>query len=62
LQLLNIGYKNLSSSGTNYYINRSDANVGDIIDFNTSSTTITRVIIIATYKDNSKKVLFNQEV
>jgi flagellin-like protein len=62
LQLLNISYKNLSSSGANYYVNRSYANVGDNVDFNTSNLTATRVIITATYKDNSKKVLFNQEV
>ena len=40
----------------------SNANVGDIIEFDTNNITTKRVIITATYKDNSKKVLFSQEV
>jgi flagellin-like protein len=62
LQLLNISYKNVSSSGTTNYTNITNANVGDNVDFNTSNLSTTRLIITATYKDNSKKVLFNQEV
>jgi flagellin-like protein len=62
LQNLTISYKNLSSPGTTNYTYKQNANVGDIVEFNSSNTTITRVIITATYKDNSKKVLFSQEV
>jgi flagellin-like protein len=40
----------------------SNANVGDIVEFDTNNITTKRVIITATYKDNSKKVLFSQEV
>jgi flagellin-like protein len=62
LQLLNISYKNVSSPGIINFNNITNANVGDIVDFNTTNLTTTRLIITATYKDNSKKVLFNQEV
>lgn len=61
LQLLNISYRNVTAGKTDY-TNITNANVGDIVDFNTSNLSTTRVIITATYKDNSKKVLFNQEV
>lgn len=40
----------------------ANANVGDIIEVDTKNITTKRVIITATYKDNSKKVLFSQEV
>ena len=40
----------------------SNANVGDIIEFDTNNITTKRVIITATYKDSSKRVLFSQEV
>jgi flagellin-like protein len=62
MQLLNISYKNVSKPGTTNYANITNANVGDIVDFNTSNLTTTSVIITATYKDNSKKVLFNHVV
>jgi flagellin-like protein len=62
MQLLNISYKNVSRPGTTNYANITNANVGDIVDFNTSNLTATSVIITATYKDNSKKVLFNNVV
>jgi flagellin-like protein len=61
LQKLNISYRNVTAGNTDY-TNITNANVGDIVDFNTSNLSTTRVIITATYKDNSKKVLFNQEV
>ena len=63
LQLLNISY--LYWNGTSFNPNStniSNANVGSFTEFNTNNGTSKRVIITATYKDGSKKVLFNQEV
>jgi flagellin-like protein len=63
LPLLNISYQKWSGSSFNTNsTNITNANVGDIKEFNTSSATSMRLIITATYKDNSKKVLFSQEV
>jgi len=69
LPSLNISYYYWNTTPTIpvFQLNTSDAykvnaNVGDIIEFNTSNITAKRVIITATYKDNSKKVLFSQEV
>jgi len=65
LPLINISYQNYSGSGSSYYTNSTNitnANVGDIVEFNTNNLTTKRLIIAATYKDNSKKVLFSQEV
>jgi flagellin-like protein len=65
LTSLNINYyywnTTLSTFKTNS-TNMSNANVGDYIEFDTNNITSKRVIITATYKDNSKKVLFSQEV
>ncbi|MCX9085096.1 MAG: type IV pilin N-terminal domain-containing protein [Candidatus Methanoperedens sp.] len=58
---LNISYRNLTS-GNYDYVTITNADVGDFEDFNTSSTTLTRVMVSATYKDNSKKVLYSQDV
>jgi hypothetical protein len=63
LPLLNINYQNWSgSSFTTNITNMTEANVGNIIEIETNNSTQKRVIITATYKDNSKKVLFTQEV
>jgi flagellin-like protein len=63
LPLLNISYQNWSGSTFNTNsTNITNANVGDIIEVDTKNITTKRLIITATYKDNSKKVLFSQEV
>jgi archaeal type IV pilus assembly protein PilA len=63
LPLLNISYQNWSISGFKPdSTNITNANVGDLKEFNTNDATLKRVIITASYKDNSKKVLFSQEV
>ena len=63
LPFINITYQYWASTSfqTNT-TNITNANVGDIIEFNTNNITTKRLIISATYKDNSKKVLFSQEV
>ena len=67
LPSLNISYyywntTNSPAAFTSNSTYMSNANVGDIIEFDTNNITTKRVIITATYKDNSKKVLFSQEV
>jgi flagellin-like protein len=68
LPSLNISYSywNTTSSPGSFTPNSTyiqNANVGNIVEFDTNNaTTLKRVIITATYKDNSKKVLFSQEV
>ena len=63
LPSLNINYQNWSGSSFNTNItNMTNANVGNIIEIETNNFTQKRVIVSATYKDNSKKVLFSQEV
>jgi len=63
LQLLNISYQYWN--GTSFNPNSTsitNANVGSFTEFDTNNATSKRVIITATYKDGSKKVLFNQDV
>ena len=61
--LLDINYQNWSGTSFNTNItNMTNANVGNIIEIETNNFTQKRVIVSATYKDNSKKVLFSQEV
>jgi FlaG/FlaF family flagellin (archaellin) len=63
LQLLNISYQYWNgTSFTPNSTNITNANVGSITEFNTNNATSKRVIITATYKDGSKKVLFSDEV
>jgi len=63
LPLLNINYQNWSGSSFNSNsTNITNANGGSIIEFDTNNVTSKRVIITATYRDGSKKVLFNEEV
>jgi FlaG/FlaF family flagellin (archaellin) len=63
LQLLNISYQYWNGTSFNpKSTNISNANVGSFTEFDTNNATSKRVIITATYKDGSKKVLFNQEV
>jgi len=64
LPSINISYyywNNASFTPNSTFI--PNANVGSIVEFDTNNATaLKRVIITATYKDNSKKVLFSQEV
>ncbi len=63
IPLLNISYQNWSDGARVNYTNITYANVGDNVEFNTSSSTsISRIIITATYKDGSKKVLYNSQI
>lgn len=66
LTSINISYSywnNTSLSFTPDSRSIPNANVGSIEEFDTNNaTTLKRVIITATFKDNSKKVLFSQEV
>lgn len=41
---------------------KANLNVGDLIEIDTNNPSPKRIIITATYKDNSKKVLYSQEV
>jgi flagellin-like protein len=68
LQSLNISYSywNTTLSGNYSFTPKStsipNANVGSIIEIDTNNFTSKRLIVSATYKDNSKKVLFAEEV
>ena len=62
MQELNISYLNSTNQNAYSYNSIPSADVGSFADFNTSSTNTTRLIITAKYKDNSKKVLYNQLV
>jgi len=63
LQLLNISYQYWNgTSFTPNSTNITHANVGSITEFDTNNATSKRVLITATYKDGSKKVLLNEEV
>ncbi len=63
IPLLNISYQNWSDGARVNYTNITYANVGDNIDFNTSSSNNpSKIIITATYKDGSKKVLYNRQI
>ena len=58
---LNISY--LASNGTRQYAPElADANVGQSREFNTTSEVLTQVIVTATFKDGSQKVLFSRQV
>ncbi len=59
---INISYYNLS--GVNYnlnYTNMAYADVGASTSINTNSSVIKKVIVTATYKDNTQKVIYNRE-
>ncbi len=60
---LNISYYNYSAD--TFFLNytsMTDADVGDSKVIGTSSSTIKQMVITATYKDSSKKVLFSREI
>jgi len=60
---INFSYKKLDN-GTFYtnYTNLTPADVGNSIDINTNSSEIKLLVITATFKDSSKKVLYSREV
>lgn len=55
---INITYNN----GTTQYSTITDANVGDTRTVDTDNTATQQIIITATFKDASKKVLYSREV
>ena len=63
LQLLDISYQYWNGTSFNpNSTNITNADVGNIIEFDTNNASSKRVIITATYKDGSKKVLFSTTV
>ena len=65
LPFLNVSYQywdGINSTFQTKSYSQGNVNVGDLIDIDTNSPVPKRVIIIATYKDNSKKVLYSQDV
>ncbi len=63
IPLLNISYQNFS--GTQFFgnsTNITNADVGNTITINTYSTSTNQLIIVATFKDGSKKVLYSREI
>ncbi len=62
ISLINISYYNYSATpvGTQF-AKINNANVGDSVSFNTGSASLQQIIVTATYKDASKKVLYSRE-
>lgn len=58
ISLINISY---NDAGAPSYTNLTNANVGDSISFDTNSSSLQQIIVTATYKDASKKVLYSRE-
>ncbi len=58
---INISYYNYSVPASQS-VNLTNANAGDSMSFNTGSANIQQIIITATYRDSSKKVLFSREI
>lgn len=50
-----------NSSGDKNYINMSSVNVGDSGRMETYDTTIRQLVVLATFKDGSSKVLYSRE-
>ena len=48
-----------NTNSTDAYI--ANADVGKTLDINTNSTTLKQFVVIATFKDGSKKVLYSRE-
>ncbi len=65
LPSLNVSYQYWDSTNSTFVTkndSKTNVNVGDPFEINTNSQTSKRMIITATYKDNSKKVLYSQEI
>lgn len=65
LPSLNVTYQYWNTYISGYEtksFSKDNVNIGDPIDIDTNNHIAKRVIITATYKDNSKRVLFSQEV
>ncbi len=60
ISLINISYYNYSVSNA-AAVNITNANVGNSVTFNTGSASLQQIIVTATYKDASKKVLYSRE-
>jgi hypothetical protein len=60
LPAINITYTN--SSGTQLLSNMSSADVGDSTTLNTGEAGPNQLIVKATYKDGSKKVLYSRSI
>lgn len=60
ISLINVSYYNYSVSNA-AAANITNANVGDSLSINTGSATLQQIIVTATYKDSSKKVLYSRE-
>lgn len=64
LPFLNVTYQYWDEKASVFLtktISIATVNVGEPIDFNTNSAVPKRLIILAIYKDNSKKVLYSQD-
>jgi len=64
LPLLNVTYQYWDEKASVFLtktISMANVNVGEPIDFNTNSAVSKRLIILAIYKDNSKKVLYSHD-
>ena len=63
IPFINFSYKKLDN-GTYYtnYSNMTSVDVGNSIDLNTNSSEIKLLVITATFKDSSKKVLYSRDV
>ncbi len=58
---INISYYNYSGTPGTQYAIMIDAIVGDSKSFMTGSASLQQIIVTATYKDASKKVLYSRE-
>jgi flagellin-like protein len=57
---INISYYNYSTPVGYNFATLNNSNVGDTLSFNTGSATLQQIIVTATYKDASKKVLYSR--
>lgn len=67
IPFLNFSYQRYDCPGGNCtyfqnYTNMSNADVGQTITINANSSEVKLLVITATYKDSSKKVLYSREV
>lgn len=62
ITLINISYYNYNATTPGIrYATLNNSNVGDTLSFNTASSSIQQIIVTATFKDASKKVLYSRE-
>ncbi len=58
---LNVSFYNYSGTAGPNSMNITGANVGDSLSINTGNASLQQIIVTATYKDASKKVLYTRE-